>query len=507
MTELSEETARDTPLDNQSDLLKGAAANLSGFIVRLGARLPFLFVVALLYGTEIFGQYLFAVTIVETCTTFILFGFNRSLFHFLHEDTTRDDMADIYNTTLTALVICIGIGMAILTPVYLWQDVLLQFFPDQMAKAVITILPAAILYALSEILLTATRAARKMRYEVTAKSIIEPYILVIFSTGFFFSGLVNSGLFIAYWIMNISILAYAIYAFSRVYEKKNRVWQGLSRGKMKSMIRFSAPTAAYDLINVLTQRTDIYILAAVVTPASLGIYGIILQIITIVKKIRQSFDPILQPVISQTLKQSHLQAASRELARVSYWILSVQALIFTLLIFYALPLLGLFNITDDSAAMTLLILIGAVIIQGSLGLSELVFLYKKPLINPVLSLFILPLHAGLCYFMIITFGITGAALSLLISYTITEIMRLSLIKYYFNIFPLGASLLKPLFSSLLLFWYLSLIISYIKLNSALGLVIGIIGGIFIYALSFLVTAKREEKDILLKKTGLKRTTL
>jgi len=491
--------------NNQKDLLKGAAANLLGFVIRLGARLPFLFVVALLYEKEIFGQYLFAVTSVETLTTIILFGLRRTLFHFLHDDLARGDRTGVYNSILTAIMICAGIGAMIIIPIYLWKDVLFQFLPHDMARGVFIILPAALLYAFTEIFLTATRAARKMRYEVTAKSIVEPYVLLIFSAGLYFLGHVALGLYIAYWGMIISIFIYALYAFGKVYEKDIRVWRGFSLARMKEMITFSTPTAAYDFIGYLTLHIDIYFLAVIVSPRALGIYGIALQIVTIIKKIRQSFDPILEPVISQVVKQSSMQNVSDELSRVSYWIFSLQSLIFTLLIFYGNSLLGLFDATGDKAGLTLLFLIGAVIFQGSLGINELIFLYKKPSINPILSFGTLLFHGVFCYFMSLKFGILGAAISLLVSFSVTEAIRLVLVKYFFNIFPLKVTILKPLVMSGILFGYLFLLSSLIELQSALGLFFGIIGGLVVYFFAFIMIAQKEEKYTLMKKLMLKKS--
>lgn len=495
---------KNNPANNQKDLLSGAGANLFGFVIRLGARLPFLLVVALLYGTEIFGKYLLAVTIVETLTAMILFGFKRSIFHFLYDDMDNGNMSGLLNSIMTAMFLCIVIAAIILIPIYVWQDFLFSFFPDGMAKGILIILPAAFVYALTEMLLTATRAARKMRYEVTAKSIIEPYVLLAFSAGFYALNMVESGLFIAYWVMNISIFIYAIYAFGKTYDTAAYNWGRLSWAKIKSMISFSAPTAAYDLIGVIILRIDIYLLAAIVSPSALGVYGIALQIMTIIKKIRQSFDPILEPVISQTLKQSKLGNVNEELSRVSYWIFSIQALIFTLLIFYGAGLLGLFNIAGGNASLTLLFLIGAVMIQGSFGLSELLFIYKKPNVNLILSLVILLFHASLCYFLSLKFGILGAAISLVVSYSFTEIIRLSLAKYFFGAIPLNRTILKPVLMATVLYAYLFSLSSFIGLYSAAGLVLGIIGGIFVYFLTFLIIAQKEERFILMKKIRFKR---
>ena len=502
---MPDDTLDTTAQNNRQDLLKGAAANLFGFVIRLGARLPFLFVVALLYGKEIFGQYLFAVTLVETLTAIILFGFKRSLFHFIHDDLHNNDRTGVYNTIIAALVICSVIGGAIIIPVYMMEDFLYRLFPGDMARGIFFLLPAALLYAYAEIFLTATRAARKMRYEVTAKSLVEPYVLLLFSAGLFFLGQVGTGLFIAYWVMNISVLLYALYGFGRIYEKDIRHFRGLTGQRIKEMVTFSAPTAAYDLIGVLILRIDIYLLAAIVTPGALGIYGIALQIMTIVKKVRQSFDPILEPVISHTVKQAPLKNVAKELARVSYWIFSIQALIITLLFFYGGALLSLFKVGGDEAHLTLLLLTSAIMIQGSFGLSELIFLYKKPGVNPVLSVAILILHGSLCYVLSVTYGIVGAAASLLVSYSIMEIIRLMLARYFFTIFPFDRTIFKPVIMSGALYAFLSLLSTVINLQGVLGVFLGLTGGILVYFLAFLIIAQKEERFILLQKLRLKKS--
>jgi O-antigen/teichoic acid export membrane protein/phosphatidylglycerophosphate synthase len=498
LTEISEKISPDT----KRDLLLGASANLFGFIVRLGARLPFLLVVAILYGKELYGQYLFAVTVVETLTVIIVFGFRRTLFQFLNDDFHNNNAGGVYNTVLTALVICVGVGVSIIIPAYFVKDIFFGAFSNEMIEGVFLILPASIIYALAELLLTATRVTRKMRYEVTAKSIVEPYVLVAASVGLFYMNAVEYGLFIAYWIMNAAIFIYAIFAFRKTFGKQHRQGASISLDKIKSMISFSSPTVAYDLLGTVILRIDIYFLAAMVSPALLGIYGIALQITTITKKIRQSFDPVLEPIISRTIKRSSLKNVSDELSRVSYWIFSIQGLTFTLLLFYGAPLLGLFGASGSEITITLLILVGAVVVNGSFGLGELIFLYSKPAVNPALSLGILFLHASLSYFLIARYGIIGAASSLLIVYIVAESVRFMLVKHFFDVFPLSKEIFKVLIASSILLGYLLLVSYFVELYSVEGAVIGIIGGIAVYTFSLFAISDGDGRIVILKVLGL-----
>ncbi len=50
-------------------ILRGARATASGFVVRFGARIGFLFIAARLFGVELFGAYTLAVAAVEVAVT------------------------------------------------------------------------------------------------------------------------------------------------------------------------------------------------------------------------------------------------------------------------------------------------------------------------------------------------------------------------------------------------------------------------------------------------------
>ena len=121
----------------------------------------------------------------------------------------------------------------------------------------------------------------------------------------------------------------------------------------------------------------------------------------------------------------------------------------------------------------------------------------------ILSLAILMLHAGLCFFLISEYGILGAASSLFIAYFMTEFLRLLLVKHFFGIFPLDFKILKPAAISVVLYGYLSIVDFSVELNSAPGLFLAIICGISFYTLSFFVIAQRDERNILLRKLGVK----
>ena len=58
-------TAARTDEDDIQALAKGGRTNVFGFLLRLAARIPFLFIAGRLYGPEALGRFAYAILIVE----------------------------------------------------------------------------------------------------------------------------------------------------------------------------------------------------------------------------------------------------------------------------------------------------------------------------------------------------------------------------------------------------------------------------------------------------------
>src|SRR3546814_15220121 len=60
-------------------LAKGGRVNFFGFLLRLAARLPFLFVAGRVYGAETLGRFAYAVLVVEFAAQLATLGLKRGL--------------------------------------------------------------------------------------------------------------------------------------------------------------------------------------------------------------------------------------------------------------------------------------------------------------------------------------------------------------------------------------------------------------------------------------------
>ena len=60
-------------------LAKGGRTNVAGFVLRLGARIPFLFIAGHLYGAALVGRFAIAVVVVELAALIATLGLKRGL--------------------------------------------------------------------------------------------------------------------------------------------------------------------------------------------------------------------------------------------------------------------------------------------------------------------------------------------------------------------------------------------------------------------------------------------
>ena len=60
-------------------LAKGGRTNIAGFVLRLLARIPFLFIAGRLYGPDLVGRFALAVLVVEIAALLATLGLKRGL--------------------------------------------------------------------------------------------------------------------------------------------------------------------------------------------------------------------------------------------------------------------------------------------------------------------------------------------------------------------------------------------------------------------------------------------
>ena len=367
-------------------LAKGGRTNFFGFLLRLAARLPFLFIAGRLYGADALGRFASALVVIELIALICSMGEKRGLAQRL-----TDGEDEPVNLVLDGMLL--ALMLSTVAAVVLW------FFPapmfpsgnyTELDKLLVIAIPA---YALTEILLAAQAYRFDIATTVRARAVIEPWTISIMAGVFFYTAWSDSGLALAYIASIFAGLVAAAWPFFRTY--------GLPKGwrpNPAKMARLSArafPLAVADAVEWGTRRLDIFILGFFAAPVAVGIYYVAQQVASLPQKLKTSFEPILGPVITRNLKEKNYSAIAAQVRQVGFWIIAAQAGIALALGIPGEAVMGLVgpNFVGGTGALAFLLL--AEVVAATAVVSEAALVYVARKRNLAISLGTIALQATL----------------------------------------------------------------------------------------------------------------
>ncbi len=366
-------------------LAKGGRTNFFGFLLRLAARLPFLFIGGRLYGAEALGRFASALIIVELVAMLCTMGEKRGLAQRLSE--AERDAAHLVSDGLF-LAIFAGSAAALL----LWL-VPAPMFPSgtyaEIDRLLVLAIPAL---AATEVLLAAQAYRYDIAATVRARAIVEPWTISIMAGAMFFV-LPQSGLSVAYLLSIYAALATAAWPFLRSYGLP-RGWRP-DRQRMWTLTVRGLPLAAADAIEWGTRRLDIFILGLFAAPATVGIYYVAQQVASLPQKLKTSFEPILGPVITRKLKERDYAAISRQVCQVGFWITAAQAGVALALGIPGEAIMGLVGPNFVGGTGALAFLLAAEVVAATAVVAEAALIYVARIRNLWVSIATIAAQAAL----------------------------------------------------------------------------------------------------------------
>ena len=366
-------------------LARGGRTNFVGFLLRLLARLPFLFIAGRLYGPDALGRFASALVVVELLAMLCSLGEKRGLAQRLTEGEHLRPANVVFDGILLALAYsAVAAAILWLFPAPMFPAG--QFSP--LDKLLVLAIPA---FALTEILLAAQAYRYDIATTVRARAVIEPWTISIMAGVFFYTGWREAGLSLAYIVSVYAGLLAAAWPFLRDYGLP-RQWRPQPAALWRQTLR-AMPLASADAIEWGTRRLDIFILGFFAAPAAVGIYYIAQQVASLPQKLKTSFEPILGPVITRNLKDGNLGAIARQVAQVGFWIVAAQAGIALALGVPGEAVMGLVGPEFVGGTGALAFLLAAEVVAATAVVSEAALVYVARKRNLAISLAMIALQA------------------------------------------------------------------------------------------------------------------
>ncbi|MGF7171263.1 O-antigen/teichoic acid export membrane protein [Sphingobium xanthum] len=371
--------------DDIAALARGGRANVFGFLLRLAARIPFLFIAGRLYGASVLGRFAYAVLVVEFAAQLATMGLKRGLAEQLARDP-RDQSHIVADGLLLCLIgSCATAGILLIFPE--------AMFPNSGLNGLDRLLPLIVIaIALTDVALAACAYQFNIAASVHARSIVEPWTISVAALGFYFYS-ERDGLILAYVCAMSAAMLAAFWPLLRHY--------GLPKGWRPHPMRLwrlairNLPLAAADAIEWATRRLDLAILGLFATPSVVGIYYVAQQVASLPQKLKTSFEPILSPVITRNLKLGNLPAIAHQVSQVGFWIVAAQLGVALALGIPGEAVMGLVGPTFVGGTGALACLLAAEVLATPAVVSEAALVYMARLRNLSLSILTIVMQAAL----------------------------------------------------------------------------------------------------------------
>ncbi len=374
-------------------LAKGGRTNFFGFLIRLAARLPFLFIAGRLYGPHALGAFAYAVIVMEFAAQLATLGLKRGLARQL---ATADQP---HACVVTDAILAAFIASAFFT-------LILMLFPQAMFPAgdihgADWLLPMVIFgIAGADIALAALAYRHDIGATVRARAVVEPWTISIAAGAcvLIFPAAADGtrsrdGLIIAYVISVTAGMVASLWPLYRSYGLPQN-WKP-NPAKLLYVARQNIPLAAADAIEWGSRRLDIAILGLFVAPYWVGVYYVGQQVASLPQKLKTSFDPILAPVITQKLAEGDKKAVAKQVRQVGFWVIAAQSGIALALGLPGEAVMGLVGKEFVGGTGALAFLLAAEVVAATAAVSEAALVYVARHRNLMISSLMIAVQAVL----------------------------------------------------------------------------------------------------------------
>jgi len=445
------------PVDHAAELKRGAWTNLIALLAS-NFRGIFTFLVARLLGPAALGIFSVAWATTDLVSKIGIFGLDDTIITFIARAEAAGDRAR--SRALFRLAVFLGVVQcAILAGISI---TVVRVFGAQlgldpeMGAALSVMLCAMPVVALYRINTAVSRGMKVMRHDIFSRGITETIVTTLAFLAALWLGLKTFAPEIAVIAGMGASGVVALFLAASLFRSTPRSAESIFyRAESRRLLAYAAPISAYDLLNAVIVRLDVVMLgcfvgrAPGVTLTTLGIYGAAVEVAGGLRKVNQAFNPIFAPIVAGLTVDGGQEAAAAAFSRVSQWMLWILLPLVAVMVLAGSVILGIYGPAFRQGGMWLGIVALACATNAFVSLAETVIMVQKPRLNLLNSVITCAVALMANLWLISRFGVTGAALGILLPYVLQGILRYRALRLVFRWRNPWADVGHPLIAALL----------------------------------------------------------
>lgn len=427
---------------------KGGGITFAGKLFTFACRLVLTLVLARLMGATQYGLYNLALTALTAAAVLSSLGLDSAAVRFVALFAHRRDQAGIWGTLqlslgVTALVgSLLGIGLFALA-----HPIALRIFnAPQLVPLLQVASPIVPFLGLSLVAAAATQGFKKMQYATLSIDVIQPLIRVVLVLVLLVIGLSAVNAIVAYGIAIAISCLMLIYFLHQLFP-----FRSLRDGRRDTgpIFGYSLTVFASDMMTTFRENIQTFLLGALNTITSVGIYAVVNQINLIGHMFHTAVTTATKPVLAELYDGGAYAEMGRLYQTTTKWSFTFNLPLFLVLVIFPAQVLSIFgkSFVGGSTALILLALANmADVGTGTCGaVIDMSGYAKLKLFNSIVRVV---LAIGLSILLIPSMGILGAAIATLVVVGTVNVLRLMEVFWLFRLLPYNRTFFKPITAGL-----------------------------------------------------------
>ena len=287
----------DSIQNDQKFLLKSTAFNLIGTCLKVVGPVLTI-VVARVFGKEIFGIYVSTQLFILTLCRIAVLGLDKGLHRHLPQNKVHNRAP--YEGIAESLWVTVSIALGFSLVIWIGSFFNLQRVSSGLAmlsSLEISLFAMSIIpYTMISLFAGASEGNRHPQYKIFINDFAITALAPVIALLLHYTGVTDKyALPIGFFISNM--LGMSTYLV--LMNKQFPTIQWFIRKKIPAeLLNFSLPLGFSEVVAAFLIRVDLWMVLALIGPEAAGVYAVMVTISNGLKTIRQSYGPILQPVVA-----------------------------------------------------------------------------------------------------------------------------------------------------------------------------------------------------------------
>ena len=377
----------------------------------------FTFLVARLLGPATLGTFLVAWATMDVLSKIGMFGLDNTIITFI----ARSEAAG--NRARSRSLFHLGVALAVMQSalVAALSIIVVRFAGNrfnlnpQMIAVLSVMLCAMPGVALYRICTAVSRGMKVMKHDIFSRGMTESTVTTAAFLVTFALGWNTFGPPIAAIIGTGASGLVALFLASSLFRSGPHASEAISyRDTARQLLSYAASISGYDLLNALIVRVDVITLALFigrapgVTLVTVGIYGVVVEVASGLRKVNQAFNPIFAPMIAGMTAHGEQEHAAKTFSRVAQWMLWILLPLLAVIALAGSVILSIYGPEFREGAIWLDIVAIACGTNCFVGLAETVIMVQRPRLNLLNSAITCVIALAANFWLIGKFGVIGS---------------------------------------------------------------------------------------------------